>query len=146
MPSNPNSNRFITFFTAIDSAYIRPIIVNYDSNIHENILNNVYAVNFVFANDNTDIIVNWNTYKNVSGSIGVAYSEVSNSIAIQNEVYQDSSNIGSTAYAALYTDSISLTNVTFNNVNGSTSDSSYYIHFHITDESDFVLTSISFKN
>jgi hypothetical protein len=87
MTYNPTGNRFVTFYTEFYSDYYRKVIVNYSYNMHENILNSVYALNLVYWTQNTEIWMRNNEFHNVSGLQGAAYAVVSSKFIIENELF-----------------------------------------------------------
>ena len=110
---NPTQDRFVTSYSTFILDHIRKMIINYDSNTHENILDNVYALNLANANALTETWIRNNVFTNVSGLQGAVFYEFSPNVIVENK---------------LHTTNVTMRNTTISNVNGTGSLTNYYTY------------------
>ena len=139
---NPVRNRFIQFFNIHNPNYYRKLIVNYDSNIHENIFHSVYANNYIYSTYVAELWMRNNIYTNVSWLEGAAYIHIANKIIIENEIYQNSSDFGHGAYSLFEVNEIVIKNITMKNLNGTGSSAQYYLYLAVNSGGSANIDSI----
>ena len=139
---NPVRNRFIQFFNIHNPNYYRKLIVNYDSNTHENIFHSVYANNYIYSTYIAELWMRNNIYTNVSWLEGAAYIHIANKIIIENEIYQNSSDFGHGAYSLFEINEITVRNITLRNLNGTGSSAQYYLYFALNPGGSAYIDSI----
>ena len=61
LPSNPDGDRYVTFYSAFIATFYRPTIINYVNNRHENVVENIYAFNLAYVAPTTYIYMAGNT-------------------------------------------------------------------------------------
>ena len=61
LPSNPDKDRYVTFYSAFIATFYRPTIINYVNNRHENVVENIYAFNLAYVAPTTYIYMAGNT-------------------------------------------------------------------------------------
>lgn len=126
--------------------YIRKVIINYDSNYHENITKNVYSVVSTYSTPNTDYWIRNNIWRSYSGFYGVVYIERAKNVIVENELFENSEDFGFDTYAFLFVDNVIMRNITTSNLTSTGSSSEYFIYLYVNDGATVYLDEIFYKN
>ena len=143
---NPTQDRFVLFYSTFTPDYIRKIVIKYENNLHENIVDNVYAVCHMNANVNTDMEVRNNIFTNVSSKNGAVFSDYSQNIIVENEIYRDSENFGFSTYSFFFAVNVTFINFTNSNLNGTGTSDNHYIYLSMLSGSQVNLNQIFYEN
>ena len=144
MPNNPNKDKFTSYFVDISSDSIRKPILNYLSGEYTDQYQMPYPTHHVFSNIQTEINIINATFSNVTGANGGTMTTLSNSVVIQNTVYQNWDNFGFDTFLLLQSNTIKLTNLTFRNVNGTGSSTEYYVSMKLNSGGTATLDNVKF--
>ena len=105
-----------------------------------------YPTHHVFSNMVTEIQIINATFTNVTGVNGGTMTTLSKSVLVENTIYKDCTDFGFDTFLLLQSDTVTLTNLTHQNVNGTGSALNYYVHMAMNEGGTANLNSVHFYN
>ncbi|CAI2380520.1 unnamed protein product [Moneuplotes crassus] len=132
MADNPGEDKFATYYIDLVQNVHRKLIFNYISNEFTNQYKMPYPMNTTFTNVTT-----------ANGGLMVTLIK---SILIQNVIYQDCDDFAFATINLLDADTVSITNLTHQNVNGTGTSSQRYIRIKMNPQGTISLSSTNFHS
>ena len=133
LTENPNKDRHVQLLLFFEESYPRNLRVKYINNRHMNIVDSYYSMLNAYTTPLTDVWIQNNLFHNVSGVNGAVVIITAKNFVVENEIYEDSTNFGSNAYAFQEVNSVTMRNITISNVNGTGTSTDNYLYMVINN-------------
>jgi len=146
LPDNPGQDKFTTYYIDLVQGVYRKLLFYYISNEFIQQHKMPYPSIQMFSNLMTEISVINTTFINVTTENGGLMTTRTNLVLIENVMYADCDNFAFATINILDTNSITIRNLTHQNVNGTGSPSERYIRIKLNDGGTADLTSVHFDS
>ena len=144
MPDNPDENHFITFYGDLAAGTTRIINLKYINSNFYNQNHMVYPTIQVFSNLLVNFyVLNW-AFTNVICTDGWIMITLAKIADIENNVYLNTSGFNYATYNLLEVDTITITNLTHQNVTGTGTSLEYFMMMNLNDNGVVKLDSVNF--
>jgi len=146
MPDNLSEDKFTTYYIDFNRDNTRRLILNYISEQYFDQYKMPYPTIQAFTNLVTEINIINCTFTNATSVSGAVMTTLTKSVVIQDSVYQNLDDFGFNTIMLLGSDSVTLTNLTHINVNGTGSNSQYYLFISLNSGGTAYLDSVNFQS
>ena len=146
LPNNPNKIKFAEFFMNSYEGSNRKEIIIYDGNLVKDIDYTIYPVVGLKMQNNLDLYVTNNIFKNISGPIGGVSFQSMNKVIMINNTFQNSTDFGFALIRISDVDYIEISQLYINYITAIGSSSEHLIYFKINEGSILLLDLLYITN
>ena len=134
LPENPDANRHTQYYMDYgDNMPTRREILNYQNNVHEDIVDSIYSMLDIYVMPNVEVNMVNNTWRNVSGIYGGAYIYNSGPVVITDNIYTDSSNFGFALVSFEEVNGVTIQNFTVDNLDSTGTSDEYFFYLYVNE-------------